>query len=123
MSTATAASQISREPALAGQTVVIIGGTSGMGLETGRLASAEGAKLILVARNPQHLDQAARELGAQQTAALDATDFTHLERFFDELTSPINHLFVTGPGPYYGPLAEFDFDKARRDIDTHLLLP
>ena len=30
---------------------------------------------------------------------------------------------VTGPGPYYAPLADFDFDKARRDIEAHLLLP
>ena len=27
------------------------------------------------------------------------------------------------PGPYYAPLAEFDIDKARRDVDTHLMLP
>ena len=30
---------------------------------------------------------------------------------------------MTGPGPYYAPLAEFDLDAARRDIDAHLLLP
>jgi len=32
-------------------------------------------------------------------------------------------VLVTGPGPYYAPLAEFDIDKARRDVDAHLLLP
>ena len=32
-------------------------------------------------------------------------------------------MLVTGPGPYYAPLAEFDVDKARRDVDAHLLLP
>ena len=32
-------------------------------------------------------------------------------------------MLVTGPGPYYAPLADFDFDEARRDIDAHLLLP
>jgi NAD(P)-dependent dehydrogenase (short-subunit alcohol dehydrogenase family) len=30
---------------------------------------------------------------------------------------------VTGPGPYYAPLAEFEVDKARRDVEAHLLLP
>ena len=32
-------------------------------------------------------------------------------------------MLVTGPGPYYAPLAEFDFDRARRDVEAHLLLP
>ena len=53
----------------------------------------------------------------------DATDFDRLGRFFDALPTPIDHLLVTGPGPYYAPLAEFDLDAARRDVDAHLLLP
>ncbi len=32
-------------------------------------------------------------------------------------------MLVTGPGPYYAPLAEFDVDQARRDVEAHLLLP
>ena len=32
-------------------------------------------------------------------------------------------MLVTGPGPYYAPLADFDFDRARRDVEAHLLLP
>ena len=47
MSTASTPSPIRRESALAGQTVVVIGGSAGIGLETARLARAEGAKLIL----------------------------------------------------------------------------
>lgn len=123
MSTATASSAPQREPALAGQTVVVIGGSSGIGLETARRARTEGAKLILAGRNPEHLEQTARELGAMSTAAFDATDFDRLGKFFDALPTPIDHLLVTGPGPYYAPLAELDFEKARRDIEAHLLLP
>ena len=123
MSTATTASAIQRKPELAGQTVVLIGGSAGMGLETARLARAEGADVILVARDPDHLQRAASEVGALSTAAFDATDFDRLGKFFDELPRPIDHVFVTGPGPYYAPLAEFDFDKARRDLEAHLLLP
>jgi NAD(P)-dependent dehydrogenase (short-subunit alcohol dehydrogenase family) len=122
MNTATANSRISREPALAGQTVVVIGGSAGIGLETGRQARAEGAKLILTGRNPEHLDHAARELDAL-SAAFDATDFGRLERFFDELPRLIDHVMVTGPGPYYAPLATFDVEKARRDVDAHVFLP
>src|SRR5215475_15853895 len=117
------ASGAQREPELLGQTVVVIGGSAGIGLETARRARAEGADVILTARNPGPLQQAAAELGARSTAAFDATDFDRLARFFQELPTPIDHVLVTGPGPYYAPLAEFDVDKARRDVDAHLLLP
>ena len=114
---------MSGEPQLAAQTVVLIGGSAGIGFETARRARSEGANVILTGRNPERLERAARELGALGSAAFDATDFERLKRFFDELSSPIDHVLVTGPGPYYAPLAEFDFDKARRDVEAHLLLP
>ena len=66
--TATTAS-VRHEPELLGQTVVVIGGGSGMGLQTARRARAEGADVILTGRNPDRLEQAAQELGAQRTAA------------------------------------------------------
>src|SRR3979409_444976 len=56
-----------REPDLVGQTVVVIGGSAGIGLETARRARAEGADVILTGRNPDRLEQAALELGAQRT--------------------------------------------------------
>src|SRR5690349_18349171 len=115
-------SPVHREPDLLGQTVLVIGGSSGIGLETARLARARGADIIITARNPDRLHRAGLELGAS-IAAFDATDFDRLGRFFDALPAPIDHLLVTGPGPYYAPLAEFDLDAARRDIDAHLLLP
>jgi NAD(P)-dependent dehydrogenase (short-subunit alcohol dehydrogenase family) len=123
MSTATGSSLLPREGQLLGQTVVVIGGSAGIGLETARLARDGGAKLVLAARNADALQRAASELGAQRSAAFDATDFAQLERFFNELPARIDHVLLTGPGPYYAPLAEFDFDKARRDVEAHLFLP
>lgn len=123
MSTLSIASSIQREPELAGQTVVVIGGSAGIGLETARRAHAEGAKVILTARDPERLQRAASEVDALSTAAFDATDFKLLEKFFDNLPAPVDHVLVTGPGPYYAPLAEFELDKARDDIEAHLLLP
>jgi NAD(P)-dependent dehydrogenase (short-subunit alcohol dehydrogenase family) len=122
MSTTTT-SPIQREPELLGQTVVVIGGSAGMGLETARRARSEGARVILTGRDPERLQRAATELEALSTAAFDVTDFTRLSKFFDELPTPIDHVMVTGPGPYYAPLSEFDIDKARRDVEAHLLLP
>jgi NAD(P)-dependent dehydrogenase (short-subunit alcohol dehydrogenase family) len=108
-----------REPELAGQTVVVIGGSAGIGLETARRARAEGAEVILTARNPGRLQQAAAELGAQDTAAFDATDFGRLAAFFQELPAPIDHVLVTGPGPYYALLADLDRERAHRAFDEH----
>ena len=123
MNTAILASRVQREPGLLGQTVVVIGGSAGIGLETARRARTEGAKVILTGRNPERLQRAATEVDALSTAAFDATDFKLLERFFDDLPAPVDHVLVTGPGPYYAPLAELEVDRARRDIDAHLLLP
>jgi NAD(P)-dependent dehydrogenase (short-subunit alcohol dehydrogenase family) len=112
-----------RETALAGQTVLVIGGSAGIGLETARSARAAGAKVILTGRDPERLRWAAAEVDAQSTTAFDATDFELLEKFFNELPAPVDHVLVTGPGPYYAPLAEFDFDDARAEVEAHLLLP
>lgn len=63
-----------REPEFLGQTVVVIGGSSGIGLETARRAGAEGARVVLTGRNPERLQHAASELEALSSAAFDATD-------------------------------------------------
>jgi NAD(P)-dependent dehydrogenase (short-subunit alcohol dehydrogenase family) len=117
------ASAMQRKPELLGQTVVVIGGSAGIGLETARQARAEGAKLILTGRDLERLQSAGQEVGAMGSAAFDATDFGRLESFFHDLPGPIDHVLVTGPGPYYAPLAEFDLERARRDVEAHLFLP
>ena len=123
MTNANTASPTLREPQLLGQTVVVLGGSAGIGLETARRARAEGAEVILTGRNPERLQHAALELGALSSAAFDATDFNRLAQFFDELPMPVDHVLVTGPGPYYAPLAELDFERARRNVEAHLFLP
>jgi NAD(P)-dependent dehydrogenase (short-subunit alcohol dehydrogenase family) len=119
MTSATTPPSTQRKPELAGQTVVVIGGSAGIGLETARRARAEGADVILAARNPDRLKQAAQEVGAQRTAAFDATDWAALDRFFQDLPEQIDHVMVTGPGPYYAPLADLDRERAHRAFDSH----
>jgi NAD(P)-dependent dehydrogenase (short-subunit alcohol dehydrogenase family) len=108
---------------LSGQTVVVIGGSAGIGLETARLARAEGADVILVARNPERLERAAADVGAVRTAAFEATDAAALGRFFQDLPGQVDHVMVTAGRPYYGPLANLDVDRASRSLDEHLWLP
>jgi NAD(P)-dependent dehydrogenase (short-subunit alcohol dehydrogenase family) len=108
--------------ALAGQTVIVIGGSSGIGLETARRAREEGASVIITARDADRLHRVGLELGAS-IAAFDTADGDRLERFFDGLPETIDHLLLSGGGPYYAPFTELDFDEARRDLDRHFWLP
>ena len=113
---------IGHEPQLAGQTVVVIGGSAGIGLETARRARAEGAAVILAGRNQDRLRQAGLEVGAQRTAAFDANDTAALERFFQELPAPIDHVLVTAGGPRYVPLLEMSADDVREALAGHVVL-
>src|SRR5258708_2746436 len=122
MSTARTTFPMQREPELLGQTVVVIGGSAGIGFEPARRARAEGARVILTGRNPESLQRAASELDALSTAAFDATDTALLERFFRDLPATIDHVMVTAGRPHYGRLLDMDFEQARRALDEHLLL-
>src|SRR5262249_37919411 len=112
-----------REPQLLGQIVVVIGGSSGIGLETARRARAEGADVVLTGRNSERLQQAALELDALSSDAFDAPAFDRLERFFEELPAAVDHVMVTAGGPYYARLTDIKFEQARRNVEQHLLLP
>jgi NAD(P)-dependent dehydrogenase (short-subunit alcohol dehydrogenase family) len=105
-----------------GQTVVVIGGSAGIGLSTAKQARAEGADVILTGRNPERLERAAAEVGAVNTAAFDASDREAMSRFLAELPAPVDHVISTAGGPYYAPLAEIDIDAAIRSLDDHFWL-
>ncbi len=122
MTSATTPVSTQREPELVGQTVVVMGGSAGIGLETARRARVEGADVILTGRNPDRLKQAALELGAQRTAAFDAKDAASLERFFQDLPTPIDHVMVTAGGPRYGPLLEMEAAQVREAVSEHVVL-
>jgi NAD(P)-dependent dehydrogenase (short-subunit alcohol dehydrogenase family) len=105
-----------RSQQLAGQTVVVLGASSGIGLETARRAREEGADVILTARGPDQLHRVGLELGAS-ISAFDLTDTDRLARFFESLPGLVDHVFVSGGGPHYVPFAELDAGTIRRGIE------
>jgi NAD(P)-dependent dehydrogenase (short-subunit alcohol dehydrogenase family) len=126
------------EPPLAGQTVVVLGGSAGIGLATARRARAEGAHVVITGRDPERLARAAADLGSTetaqgtqstqiQTAPFDVADETALHQFFDQLSQqlggPIGHVLVSAGGPYYAPFAELDVADAMRYVSRSLALP
>jgi short-subunit dehydrogenase involved in D-alanine esterification of teichoic acids len=93
----TATSQ--HQPELTGQTVVVIGGSAGIGLQTARSARAECADMILTGRNPHPLERAAAGFGALSSAAVDAAGPAARERSSGGLSEQIGHVMVTAAGP------------------------
>jgi NAD(P)-dependent dehydrogenase (short-subunit alcohol dehydrogenase family) len=122
MTTATTSVPARREPDLLGQTVVVIGGSAGIGLETARRARREGADVVLTGRDPVRLKRAALELEARSSAAFDAYDPAAMKRFFEDLPDAIDHVMVTAGGPHYKPLLEMDANEMRDAISDHAVL-
>ena len=108
MSTATTSASVGHEPQLLGQTVVVIGGSAGIGLATARRARGEGADVILTGRDPERLEQAARDVEAQRSASFDADDPAAVKRFFDDLSAPIDHVLIAAytRRSTYGPMLD-----------------
>lgn len=61
---------VRRDPQLLGQTVVVAGGSAGVGLETARRARAEGAAVVIAGRSDERLAQAALELGVEHPLSM-----------------------------------------------------
>jgi NAD(P)-dependent dehydrogenase (short-subunit alcohol dehydrogenase family) len=112
---------MSGDQELSGQTVVVIGGSAGIGLETARRARAEGADVVITGRNTERLTAAASELDARH-AAFDATDVSALGRFFEDLEPPVDHVMVTAGAPHYASLLEGDAELLTRELGEHPLL-
>jgi NAD(P)-dependent dehydrogenase (short-subunit alcohol dehydrogenase family) len=76
---------------LRGKTVLVLGGSSGIGHEIARQARAEGAELTITGRDAQRLAMAAEDLGGPEAIQLDAHDGTALAHFFTGL-EPVDHM-------------------------------
>src|SRR5690349_6390301 len=108
-------------PSLAGQVVVVMGGSAGIGLETARLARANGARVVITGRDRERLEKAAVEVGAESALTVDLDDSADVERVFGELPEQLDHILMGGSGPFYAPLAELDLGEAERFINQHLV--
>ncbi len=122
MSTTRASAPVVPEPQLRGQTVVLIGGSSGIGLATARQARGEGAEVILTGRNAERLKDASRQVGARSIAAFDASDSRSLARFFESVPDPIDHVLVTAGGPHYEPLLKMSSADVRAALSDRVVL-
>ena len=102
--------------------VVILGGTSGIGLATAKAAAAAGASVVVASRNPASVKAALGELPAGSTGrAVDASSTEDLAAFFD-FVGDFDHFVYTAAGPLVStPLAEYSADKGRAFFELRLV--
>jgi NAD(P)-dependent dehydrogenase (short-subunit alcohol dehydrogenase family) len=101
------------------QTVVVAGGSSGVGLEVVRRASARGARVVAAARDGKKLAAALEGLGGLASgAAVDATDRSALDGFFADV-GVFDHLVLTlSGGEGAGPFGQLDLQALRRGFEA-----
>ena len=99
--------------ALAGQRVVVVGGTSGMGLATVRAALAQGAEVVAAGRRPVGRREPAA--GARQEV-VDITSEESVRELFRNV-GELDHLLVTASPGSPGAFLEQDLASARTYMD------
>src|SRR5438105_3554999 len=97
--------------------ILIIGGSSGMGLALAGAALAEGAEVTIAGRDSDRLAKAAAGLGspaALRTIAADVSVESEVDRVITA-TGPLDHVVTTAADPRgaYAPITEFDAEAAR----------
>jgi len=105
---------------LSNQTVVVIGGSSGIGLAVARGALQLGARVIAAGRDAERLASAAAANPGLETEALDITDAENVAAVFERIGA-LDHLVVTA-GALIGssPLHVLDISTMREAIEVKL---
>ncbi len=100
-------------------TVVVVGGSSGVGLATARLAAERGARVVIGGRDPARLEAALTDLPeGVRGIAVDASDVGSLSAFYDAV-GPFEHLIIAASGGRgAGPLASLAEDDLRTGFEA-----
>ncbi|MFC1444299.1 SDR family oxidoreductase [Streptacidiphilus sp. N1-10] len=106
---------------LQGQRIVVIGGTTGIGLAVAEAAAQDGAAVIVASRRQESVDSALKRLpGTAEGHVLDATDEAAVAAFFERIGGYDHLVFTAGESLLLETLAESDLARARGFLDTRL---
>jgi len=103
---------------LEGKTIVVLGGSTGMGLATAKAAAAEGAQVVITGRSQEKLQAALAQLPAgSRSAALDVADEAGTRSLFEQIEN-VDHLFITAASVTVGTTIASDIETLRPSMDT-----
>lgn len=109
---------------LAGKKVVIVGGSSGVGLGVAEAAFSKGARTFIVGRSAEKLKAAEQSLGEGSGVVTLAADMTREEQvagLFAQIGA-FDHLVVTaGAPPTNYPIGESNMEAVRAFVDNKLM--
>jgi NAD(P)-dependent dehydrogenase (short-subunit alcohol dehydrogenase family) len=100
---------------LAGKKVVVVGGSSGIGLATAELAKRDGAEVIIASRNGDKLKAAADKVGAKGIV-VDVTNDQSVGDLF-KACGPVDHVIVTAAQLKTGPFKTVSMDDVRATME------
>jgi NAD(P)-dependent dehydrogenase (short-subunit alcohol dehydrogenase family) len=103
---------------LESKTVVVLGGSSGMGLATAKAAAAEGAKVVITGRSKEKLKAAQAELPAGTIVeSLDVTDEAGTRALFERI-GHVDHLYITAATVTLSSALANETQALRPSMDT-----
>lgn len=107
---------------IANQRILIIGGTSGMGLASARRLVQAGAEVFVAGRDAAKLDAAVKSVGGKITGiAADFTDPVSLESLMRRI-GRLDHLVLAAAGAAaWGPFAQLPVEAVRTALNTKLI--
>lgn len=101
---------------LKGKKVVVVGGSSGIGLATAEMAKREGADVIVASRNVAKLDAVAEKLNAVAIPADVTSDQSVMDLF--RRSGPVDHVVVTAAQLKTGPFRTVSMDDVRSTMES-----
>jgi NAD(P)-dependent dehydrogenase (short-subunit alcohol dehydrogenase family) len=108
---------------LKGASVVVIGGTSGIGLATAKLAADAGARLTIAGRDKERLASALETLGTDaRGVSLDIADEGAVRDLFDSMDH-VDHVVSLAGTHVHGRLTDVDTDTLRGPVDNRFWGP
>lgn len=100
---------------LQNKNVVVIGGSSGMGLATAVLVKEQGARVVIASRSRPKLDQAVQQIGEAQAIVTDLTKESDIRKLFEK-QDQVDHVFISGGSMLIGKVVETDLQTFRVDV-------
>lgn len=100
---------------LAGKKVVVVGGSSGIGLSTAELAQKEGAEVFIASRNAERLKATAGKIGATAIPTDVSNDESVVNLF--RSTGPVDHVVVTAAQLRSGPFKSVSMEDVRATFE------